>query len=1013
MTIGGTTASSTVQRYGLALAICVVAIALTWLTSAPSSCFLAAITVICLYAGRGPGLLSIAICALAFIAYILTPDSYILVEFNNYLRFAAFLAAAIIISLLVQDYQRADFLHRAERETRLLVESMPGLGWSTDADGNFKYINPSVVEYVRQPSGTLERIEGTDTFGWMQMLHPDDVDDTTKTWLRCLRTGEQFEAEHRIRRHDGTYRWFRAVGRPSRDRDGRITGWYGTTINIEDRKRAEEALRASERSLRSLVESIPGMIAGANPAGQHNYANQRLLDFLGMTFAEATDRGWIKIVHPQERGHVTNEWLHSVRTGQPYDVIHRMRRFDGTYRWFHVRAEPFRGDDGQIINWYALLTDIDDRKKAEEALQKSEQQLRLLIDTIPALVWTATPDGRRSYTSNRTLLYLGMEHDNLNESRFNKVHPHDSAALEQAWARALESGASFSSTHRLRRADGEYRWHEARAEALRDDAGNIVQWYGVNVDVDDRQKAEEALRKSEQQLRLLIDTIPALVWCATPEGEPSYLNKRLIDYIGMTANDFDAPIGRRQSAAMRAIVHQDDVPTMQQRWGHAVSTGESFVMRHRLRRADGVFRWVDGRAEPLRDDAGRIVQWYGVNVDVDDRQHTEEALRRSEQQLRLLIDTIPALVWCLTSEGEPSYFNKRMMDYLGMAPEDLDEPGRTRLSAGIRAVVHPDDAPMLQQGLRQSVDTGESFTLKYRLRRADGVYRLVDGRAEPLRDEDGRIVSWYGVCVDIEDRTQVQDALRAAQERLARAAQAANLAEMSASIAHEINQPLASVVTNGYACARWLSADPPNIARALLTAQRTIRDGNAAADVVRRIRALFKRTPAAGMLLDINDVIDEVRQLLSDELSKNGARIELDLEAHLPRTLADRIQIQQVLMNLARNGVDSMELTAAPFKALFVRSRREDQNTLRIEVCDHGCGLADAEKIFEPFFTTKTKGMGMGLAICRSIIESHEGRLWATQNEGRGTTFSFTLPIRASDSWHSNENVAQLEREQR
>jgi hypothetical protein len=974
------------RRYGLALAICLAAAGVGWLSGAPAACFLLAITVTSLHVGKGPGLLSVGFCSVAYGLFLLSPQSRLITEAASYGQFLAFIAASLVISLAIQRIQNSDAARRH------IIESIPKSVWWADADGALEFLSSRALKYT----GTS--LEDMMSSGWTNVLHPDDVGRTKDAWSRSVRSGETFDAVYRLRRFDGAYRWFHTAALPLRDRKGKIVRWYGVDTDIDDLKQTEEALKTSERSLRILVDSIPGMIAGANPKGQHNYANRRLLDYVGVTLADAADRGWINVVHPDERDFVMSEWLRSAKTGEPYDVVHRMRRADGEYRWFHVRAEPLRDERGHIDRWYALLVDVDDRKRAEEALLKSEQQFRLLIDTIPALVWSTMPDGRRSYMNNRTLTYLGMDREHLPEYQFSCVHPDDAEPLAREWAYALESGEPFSSLHRLRHADGGYRWHEARAEALRDETGNVVQWYGVNVDVDDRQKAEEALRQSEQQLRQLIDTIPSLVWCATPEGEPSYLNKRLMDYLGVGLDQFDTSDGLSlQAAAMSALVHPDDLPGSEKLWAHCIRTGESYIMRYRLRRADGAYRWMDGRREPLRDEEGRVVQWYCVTIDIDDRQKAEEALRRSEHQLRLLTDTIPALVWCATPDGKPSYVNKRLIDYTGMSLDGFDNGGNSAIS--LRAVVHPNDLPAVERLWFQCVATGESFAMRYRLRRADGVYRLVDGRADPLRDEAGRVVQWYGVNVDIEDETQMQDALRSAQDKLSRAAQAASLSEMSASIAHEINQPLAAIVTSGYACLRWLSADPPNVEKARLTAERTIRDGNVAADVVRRIRALFQRsTVAAGSRLDINSVIAEVCQLLSDEACRRNVRIETGMEPELPPAAADRVQIQQLLMNLARNALDAMDQTDDSFKELFIRSRRNNKDTLLIEVRDYGAGLTDVDKVFEPFFTTKAKGMGMGLAICRSIVEAHAGRLWASKNECRGATFSFTLPVQKGNA---------------
>jgi PAS domain S-box-containing protein len=401
----------------------------------------------------------------------------------------------------------------------------------------------------------------------------------------------------------------------------------------------------------------------------------------------------------------------------------------------------------------------------------------------------------------------------------------------------------------------------------------------------------------------------------------------------------------------------------------------------------------------LHDSDGRIVHWYGAYVDVDERQQAEEALRRSERQLRLLIDAMPALVWCATPDGEPSYLNKRMVDFTGMTLDSFEHlEGGSLGSLARRAIVHPDELAELERLWSHSVQAEATLSMRHRLRRVDGVYRWVDLRAEPLRNDDGDIVQWYGVCVDIEDETRMQEALRATQDKLSRASQAASLAELSASIAHEVNQPLAAVIANSHACQRWLSSEPPNLQRARVTVERIIRDANGAAEVVSRIRALFKQTVSTRVSVNLNEVIGEVCKLIGDDVTKKNISIETDLERNLPSTLVDRVQMQQVLVNLTRNGIDAMESSIDYPKSLLIRSRRDGMNEVLVEVRDCGSGVEDVERIFEPFFTTKENGMGMGLAICRSIIEAHDGRLRVTKNEPRGATLTFTLPAYSGES---------------
>ena len=267
-----------------------------------------------------------------------------------------------------------------------------------------------------------------------------------------------------------------------------------------------------------------------------------------------------------------------------------------------------------------------------------------------------------------------------------------------------------------------------------------------------------------------------------------------------------------------------------------------------------------------------------------------------------------------------------------------------------------------------------------------------------MRNSDDAIVQWNVICLDIDGEVRAQEELRLAQERLARASQAASLAELSASIAHEVNQPLAAIVANSHACHRWLSAEPANVERATITAERIIRDANAAADVVSRIRALFSKMGQARSLADMTEVISEVCRLMANELAVRNVQVKIELDHSLPPVPIDRVQMQQVLVNLFRNAIDALDTAVDSPRQIRIRSVRDGADTIRVEVRDLGAGVKEPERIFEPFFSTKKDDMGMGLAICRSIIEAHDGRLWATDNEPRGTTLAFTLPIHARDA---------------
>jgi PAS domain S-box-containing protein len=605
---------------------------------------------------------------------------------------------------------------------------------------------------------------------------------------------------------------------------------------------------------------------------------------------------------------------------------------------------------------------------------ENELTFRQMVDGISTLVAVLTSDGAVEFVNRQVLDYFGKTLEELKDwASTDAVHPDDLPGVIPVWRRSVESGQPYDVELRQRGADGVYRWFHVQGLPVRNAEGRILRWCVLQTDIDERKRAERALRESERELRQLIDSVPAMIAVADSKGKSEYVNKRAIDYLGTTIEEFgDRPM---------ASVHPEDQELLRNEWLRSNELAQPMDLDHRVKRFDGVYRWVHVRAEPLLDDQGRIVRWYCVSTDIDDQRKAEEALRQSEQHLRLLVETIPAQVARMTAEGALEYVNRRVVDFFGLEVRRL----------GFH-VVHPDDRYARWRKWRHALKTGEAWEDTYRARRADGEYRWFYQRNAPLLERDGRVVCWYSVSFDINDNREMEEILRSTRRKLSAARQIATVAQLSASIAHEINQPLASVVTNAEACQTWLSHNPPNLERARATLERIIRDGHSAAEVVRRIRALFREAAPVKALLDMNQIVAEVLGVLSDELRDNNIVVETALEADLPMVEADHVQVQQTLINLVHNAIEAMAGVTDRAKSLLLSSRRQGDELL-IQVRDHGSGIKNPALIFEPFFTTKESGMGMGLSICRSIVEAHGGRVWATANEDAGTTFSFTLPL--------------------
>lgn len=373
------------------------------------------------------------------------------------------------------------------------------------------------------------------------------------------------------------------------------------------------------------------------------------------------------------------------------------------------------------------------------------------------------------------------------------------------------------------------------------------------------------------------------------------------------------------------------------------------------------------------------------------QERTAELLRSNleiqerERQLRLLTEAIPQQLWRADAAGRIEYCNHHLRDYLGRTLE-------TRRKETLFEVIHPEDVPLFLQGWQAALASGDRFEVEVRVRGANGTYRWFLIRSISQRSENGEILRWYGIHIDIEQQHRTQQNLMQAQDDLTRLLRSLSMAEMAASIAHELNQPLTAVVTHAYACREWLQGKTANLEKASATAEKIVQESTRASIVVSRVRALFRKGAEVRELTSINRVIKDLASLMRDEAIRREVSIRLELANDLPQLEMDPVQIQQVILNLATNGMDAMMQVAKP-RELIIRTEKYGDSGILVAVKDHGLGIASevAARMFEPFFSTKPQGTGMGLAICRSIVEAHDGRLWAENSIRGGTILHFTL----------------------
>jgi PAS domain S-box-containing protein len=496
-------------------------------------------------------------------------------------------------------------------------------------------------------------------------------------------------------------------------------------------------------------------------------------------------------------------------------------------------------------------------------------------------------------------------------------------------------------------------------------------------------QAEATAARAEREIRLVADTIPALVWSALPDGAVQYFNQRWLTYTGLT-------LEQARGWGFIDAYHPEDRTSVRDLTSvgmpHSASANDR-TTEARLRGVDGKYRWFLGRAMALRDEAGNIIRWYGTAIDIEDRKRAEDALRRSEAYLAEAqrLSATGTFGWKVA--GDDVVWSEETYRIFGIDRADKPTIGL------VLQRVHPDDRELVRHELDRVAEGNNDFDVEHRLLMPDGLVKYLHVRSHRVKCESGdeEIV---GAVMDVTAARDAQEALHAAQAELAHVNRVTTMGQLTASIAHEINQPITAVVTDASAGLLWLAAQPPDLEEVRDAFDRVIKAGHQAGEVTGRIRALIKKAPPRKGDLEINEAILEVIALTHGELVKNGVSLQTQLAASLPLVQGDKVQLQQVVLNLIINAVEAMSGVSEGSRELLISTGRDASSGLVVAVRDSGPGLnpESFERLFEPFYTTKPGGMGMGLSICRSIVEAHGGRVWASRTSGPGVTVQFSLP---------------------
>jgi two-component system cell cycle sensor histidine kinase/response regulator CckA len=892
--------------------------------------------------------------------------------------------------------ERERLLQTLEHERarlRAIVENVPvGILMAEAPSGRVIMGNRRLEEIFRHP--LLHSTNISEHRDWVS-YHPDGrrVEGHEYPLTRAVMKGEVTRGdEYLYSRGDGTLGWVRMSGAPIRDREGNIIAGVAAISDIDQEKRAEEALRKSEERFRFLANSIPHHLWEADATGAVDYHSAQAYAYVGFSPEQAVDgSAWVSFIHPEDVDRVLAAWEEALKLGQKYCIEYRLRGADGAYRWFQVHALPLRDEHGEVIRWYGSGSDIHERIVAEQALRESEMRYELAAKVTSDVVWDwnlLSTEVRRAKSLNTVFGYDAAQVPAAIDWWYERIHPEDRERVMSGMHAAIEGkSGTWRDEYRFVRADGSFAIVLDRGIIVRDAEGRATRMAGTMVDVTATRQSEQALWESEERFRRIFEDASMAMALVDPNDmhllsvNPAFV--RMFGYSGEEA----------LGLTVEALTHPDDVPALQRddRRGQLLR-GEisGFTVEKRYLRRDGQVLWGRLTVSPIRSDRGTVQFFLSMIEDVTVQKQTEDALRRSEQLLQMANEAagVGATVWDI--EKDQVTLSSGYLQVAGLTGYGFEPSVERWLKT-----LHEEDRPGVAE-IARKVKAGvlKAYQTEYRQYWPDGSLHWMLNKGKVVAERDGRSILLVGAAIDITERKELEEQLRQAQKMEA-------IGQLAGGIAHDFNNLL--MIINGYA--ELLAGEYDAASTKGLMAQAILDAGNRAARLIDQLMTFSRRQILQPRVIDLDEHIRNAEPML-----RSLVREEVAFKANLhsaAKIKVDPGQFDQVLMNLAVNARDAMPeggtLAIASKKVELgakslgeVRFKVSPGTYVLLEISDTGVGMTDEVQhhIFEPFFTTKGvgKGTGLGLAIVFGIIRQSNGYILHDSAPGRGTTFRIYLP---------------------